>query len=126
MSNQKRILLVEDDPDIRAMITAFLAPTDCEVTETDNVDVAMRELANGRSFDLAILDFWLGNIHTVAIMDAIQSKVREVPIIIISGGNGSMDLERTEAISDVSGAVMFLQKPFRKADLLAAVASAIR
>ena len=42
---------------------------------------------------------------------------------ILSGA--ATDLETTQAIADISGAVAFLQKPFRKNDLLAAVASAL-
>ena len=125
MNNPKRILIVEDDPDVREMIAAMLAQTDFEITSVDSIDTAMGELSNGQSFDLAVLDFWLGKNHSVGLMDSIKSKMRDVPIIVISGGNGSMDLEKTEAISDISGAVTFLQKPFRKADLIAAVKSAI-
>lgn len=126
MNSPKTILLVEDDPDIRAMITAMLGPSDYHITEADNISVAMHEISNGKSFDLAILDFWLGKDHAVEIMDAMRFQAPDLPVIIISGGNGSMDIEKTQAISDVSGAVKFLQKPFRKADLLAALASATK
>ncbi|WP_186766457.1 response regulator [Phaeobacter marinintestinus] len=124
MINPKRVLLVDDDPGIRTMISAFLATTDYEITEADSAEAALRELSVSQKFDLAIIDFWLGKDHAIGIMDEIISRFHDLSIIIISGGNGSMDLEKTEAISDASGAVVFLQKPFRKADLVAAVASA--
>lgn len=124
MKSRKRILLVEDDPDIRAMIAGFLPPIDYEIVEAGDVSVANKELTNGQTFDLAILDFWLGNDHAVSIMDTIASE-GHMPVIMISGGNKQMDLEKTQAISDVSGAVVFLQKPFRKADLIEAVTSAL-
>lgn len=122
MSNPKKILLVDDDPDIRAMICAFLAPKEYEITQAEDVSAALHELSRGQTFDLAILDFWLGKDHAVSIIDSIRSKASDIPVMVISGGNGSMDLEITAAISDASGALAFLQKPFRKADLIGAVA----
>jgi len=124
MKSIKRILLVDDDPEIREIIAGFLSSTDFEVVEASDVETAQLELAKGVPFDLAILDFWLGKNHAVTIMDLVISKSYSIPVIIVSGGNGRMDLEKTEAISDISGAVMFLQKPFQKNDLLDAVAAA--
>lgn len=126
MSHPKRILLVDDDPDIRKMIAAFLSSTNCEIVEASDISVALEEVSNSAPFDLAILDFWLGKNHAISIMDAITAQSSDVPIIMISGGNSVMDLEKTAAISDVSGALKFLQKPFGKADLLDAVTSALQ
>ena len=58
-------------------------------------------------------------------MDDLRADLAGLPILIISGGNSATDLETTQAIADISGAVAFLQKPFRKKDLLAAVANAL-
>jgi two-component system phosphate regulon response regulator OmpR len=124
MKSIKRILLVDDDPEIREIIAGFLSSTEFEVVEASDVETAQLELAKGAPFDLAILDFWLGKNHAVSIMDSVISKSYNIPVIIVSGGNGRMDLEKTEAISDISGAVMFLQKPFHKKDLLHAIAAA--
>ena len=126
MNTPKRVLLVDDDPDIRAMIAAMLSQEAYEITEAESASVAINELNTAGPFDLAILDFWLGKNHSVSIMDEMAAKGANVPIIMISGGNRSMDLELTEAISDISGAVVFLQKPFQKTILLDAVRSALR
>jgi DNA-binding NtrC family response regulator len=125
MNTLKRVLIVDDDPDVRTMITAFLSPGAFQVIEAGDLAAALHELSTGAPIDLAILDFWLGQDHAVSIMDAIRSSGLDAPIIMISGGNRSMDLEATEAISDISGAVAFLQKPFRKAIFLDAVKSAL-
>lgn len=125
MNSLKRILLVDDDPDIREMIIGFLSSAEFEITSAADLGTAISALSNGNAFDLAILDFWLGTDHAVSLMDSAHSKAHNLPIIIISGGNGHMDLEKTEAISNASGAVIFLQKPFRKADLMEAVTSII-
>lgn len=126
MSTAKRILLVEDDPDILDLVSSFLAAEDYELTMAEGVEQALDELSKPPAFDLAILDFWLGRDHAVAIMDALRANGRDLPVIIISGGNSRMDLEATEAISAISGAVVFLQKPFRKGVLLDAVATSLQ
>lgn len=125
MNKLKRVLLVDDDPDVRGMISEFLSSAGFEITSATNVGDAIGALSNGNAFDLAVLDFWLGKDHAVSLMDSIHSNAYDLPIIIISGGNDRMDLEKTEAISNASGAVVFLQKPFRKAELLEAVTSII-
>ncbi|MEL6883819.1 MAG: response regulator [Pseudomonadota bacterium] len=126
MKTRKRVLLVEDDPDIRSLVSAFLSEQDHDLTTVENVPAALEALSTAPPFDLAILDFWLGSGHAVSIMDAIRSSGRALPVVIISGGNSKMDLEATEAISAISGAVVFLQKPFRKAVLLDAVATSLQ
>lgn len=125
MNTPKRILLVEDDSDIRGIIAAFLSSARYDVVETDNVSTALQNLSNHKPFDLAIVDFWLGKVHAVSIIDAMKTNGYSVPIIIISGGSQSLALESTEAIADISGAVAFLQKPFEKSTLLGVVASAM-
>jgi DNA-binding NtrC family response regulator len=126
MKQFKKILLVDDDPDIRKLIAAFLPSDEYEVIQAADVDAAKCELAKGTYFDLAIFDFWLGKDNAISIMDSVMFEGRVLPVIIISGGNGRMDLEKTEAISDVSGAVVFLQKPFQKSALIDSIAAAIR
>ena len=125
MSKHKKILLVDDDPDIRELISLFLASEPYDIVESSDVPAALQSLSSYGPFDLVILDFWLGQDHAVSVIDKIRSKDQSTPVIMISGGNRRMDLESTAAISDISGAVVFLQKPFQKATLLDAVNSAL-
>ena len=126
LGNRKRILLVEDDPEFRNLVLAFLPVEVYEVIEAESAAVAVEKLSTEMPFDLAIIDFWLGTGHAVSIMDKMGSNSQDTPIVMISGGNGKMDLEATAAIADISGATVFLQKPFQRATLLAAMANALR
>lgn len=125
MLENVNILLVDDDPDIRVLIAAILSPLEANVVQASTVSEALTLLSSSQPLDLAILDFWLGKQHAVSIMDSITATRQDLPIIMISGGNRTVDLEVTEAISKISGAVTFLQKPFQKATLIEAVASAL-
>ncbi|WP_240311460.1 response regulator [Pseudosulfitobacter pseudonitzschiae] len=126
MTVPTQILLVEDDPAVRSLIVKFLTQGGADVHEADSPDQARKVLAERTDIDLAILDFWLGNDNAVGLMDDLHSDLKGIPIIIISGGNPATDLETTQAIADISGAVAFVQKPFLRAELLSAVAAALR
>ncbi|MGC1504916.1 MAG: response regulator [Sulfitobacter sp.] len=126
MTVRKKILLVEDDPDIREMMLAFLLSEPFDIVEAATIPSARQSLSSEGPFDLAILDFWLGQDHAVSIIDMIRSDEGNTPVIVISGGNDRLDLEATAAIADVSGAVTFLQKPFKKVTLLDAVTAALK
>jgi len=121
----RQILLVEDDPAVRHLITQFLTRDGAKVHEADSLAQARQVLREHADIDLAILDFWLGKDTAVGLMDDLGNDLNGLPILIISGGNTATDLETTQAIADISGAVAFLQKPFRKKDLLEAVQNAL-
>lgn len=121
----RQILLVEDDPAVRHLITQFLTRDGAKVHEADSLAQARQILREHADIDLAILDFWLGKDTAVGLMDDLGNDLNGLPILIISGGNTATDLETTQAIADISGAVAFLQKPFRKKDLLEAVQNAL-
>ncbi|MCR8826024.1 response regulator [Pseudosulfitobacter koreensis] len=121
-----QILLVEDDPAISKLIVQFLKGDGAEVIASSNPERARQILSERTDFDLVIVDFLLGEVTAVALMDELRIILRDVPVVIISGGNPMTDLETTQAIADLSGAVAFLQKPFRKAELLDAVATSLK
>lgn len=125
MTQNKKILLVEDDPDMREMISAFLSSGPYDIALAGSVPAALKRLSQEGPFDLAVLDFWLGRENSISILDMIRSNNQDTPVIVISGGHHRMDLEATAAISEISGAVVFLQKPFQKSTLLDAVATAL-
>nr|WP_081855346.1 response regulator [Pseudosulfitobacter pseudonitzschiae] len=120
-----QILLVEDDPAVRHLIVQFLQRDGADVHEAETLEQARTILSDRNDINLAILDFWLGNDNAVGLMDDLRADLAGLPVLIISGGNAATDLETTQAIADISGAVAFLQKPFRKKDLLSAVADAL-
>jgi CheY-like chemotaxis protein len=55
-----RVLLVEDDADVRGVAEAFLQSMGCEVMAFDNAEAALAELGRGHAFDLLLSDITLG------------------------------------------------------------------
>ena len=125
MTSPKRILLVEDDAAVRDIIKEFLTSQGFGVIEAGNVDTAIAAISAHASFDLAVIDFLLEDTTAISIMDALASQGTRIPVIAISGGNETIDMEAIQAISDISGAVTFLQKPFAKEALIDAVTAAL-
>ena len=125
MTIPKRILLVEDDAAVCDLLAEFLTSQDFGVVQASNVDTALAALGTDGPFDLAVLDFWLEDTTAIPIMDALASHGRRTPVIAISGGNEIIDMEAVQALSDISGAVTFLQKPFAKETLIDAVTAAL-
>ena len=123
---RSKILLVEDEPDLRRTLVEFLANQLYEVSVAEDVQTALEKLSAASGYDLAVVDFWLGAESAISVLDQINRNEPAFPIIVISGGNKMMDLETTQAIADVSGAVTFLQKPFGKATFIGCVESALK
>ena len=81
----KRILVVEDQADNRQIIRDMLAPTDYEITETENGEEALAAIAKQRP-DLILMDIQL------PIMDGyeatrrikVDTSLRSIPIIAVT------------------------------------------
>ena len=117
----KTILLVDDDPEVRKIVTRFDENSGYDVYSADSVANALASIESGKVFSAAIIDFWLGQTNAVDLLDTLNEKLPGVPVLMISGGGGNISLETTQAVGTISGVTQFLQKPFRKSELLEAL-----
>ena len=108
-----RILVVDDEPEIRRFLRASLRAQQYEVLEASNGTQAL-ELVTQRQPDLMILDLGLPDIDGVEITRRIR-EWSQVPIIILSVRDREKD--KIEAL-DV-GADDYLTKPFGVGELMA-------
>ena len=118
----KRILIVDDEKDIRDNIKAILTDEFYLSETAENSDQAL-DLIEQNQFDLIILDVWLNNskFDGMQLLNAIKRKRSETPIIIISG-HGNIEMA-VQAIKD--GAHEFIEKPFNSERLLLSVSRSI-
>jgi len=81
----KRILVVDDQPDNRQIIRDMLAPTDYEITEAENGELALAAIAKQRP-DLILMDIQLPIMDGYTATSRIKSdpKLRSIPIIATS------------------------------------------
>ena len=117
----RKVLLVEDNSELRELVTKFLAAD--HVFQAGSVEDARAHIESGTAFDVAIIDFWLYEKDAISILDDIKEKLPGLPVILISGGGHGIALEITVAAAGISGYSVFLQKPFSKSELLGAIES---
>ncbi|MBK8626515.1 MAG: response regulator transcription factor [Saprospiraceae bacterium] len=108
-----RILLVEDEEQIRKIIKLNLEMENHEVIATDNGRKAL-ELAESQHFDLMILDVMLPEVDGFQICSQVRLRNTKVGIIIVSAKDTSLD--RITGLK--MGADDYLTKPFNLEELL--------
>lgn len=116
----KKVLIVDDDPDIRATILAVFEPTGAAVELADNGNKAV-ELAEKSQPDLVILDMMLPGRSGFLVLEKIKAKrpKNEKPfVIMITGNQGS----RHKLYAESLGANVYLTKPVSLPKLLAEAA----
>ena len=114
----RRILLVDDDPTMRQVVSMSLAPDDHHLDFAKDAETAL-DLFGANSYDLAILDFSLPGLDGLDLARAIRACVRQQPILLVTGNLG-MITRSNEALSNANSV---LEKPFSVAALRAAVAA---
>ena len=119
-ASRQRILVVEDDPAVRNLVTTALDLHGYDVEKAETGELAVMEAAS-RNPDLIMLDLGLPDIDGVEVI----SKVRgwsAVPIIVISAR--TEDSDKIGALD--AGADDYLTKPFSVEELLARVRASLR
>jgi two-component system nitrogen regulation response regulator NtrX len=116
------ILIVDDEPDIRALIEGILTDEGYETRQAQNSDTALAAF-RARRPALVILDVWLQNsrLDGLGILEALLREDRDLPVVMISG-HGNIETA-VQAIQN--GAYDFIEKPFKSDRLLLIVARAL-
>ena len=114
------VLLVEDDNDMRSLLSTFLANYKMRTIEAKDGKTALLKLANER-VDIIVLDLMLPDIDGLELCRKIREK-SDIPIII-SSAKGDLG---NKIIGFELGADDYLTKPFRIAELRARVNAHLR
>lgn len=120
-----KILVVDDDTQLRELMESFLKRAGFEVVLCDGPAMALSQVAVNSDIDAAVLDVWLGSNSGLDLYDKICNILPDLPVVFVSGGGGHIPMETTTALADIKGADTFLFKPFKGKDLVAAVTRAI-
>jgi DNA-binding NtrC family response regulator len=114
-----RVLLVDDQANVRTMISIVLRIHQFEIVEADSAASALKVFEQA-SFDLAIVDIFLQGANGSDLIAALRARVPGLPVVAISGMTALDFLPETPELSDV----VCLQKPFRPPDLMRAIEAA--
>jgi two-component system KDP operon response regulator KdpE len=115
-----RVLVVEDDPAIRAVLRALLASEKLRLIEAETAERAIVEARAGKP-DLIIVDLGLPRADGHAVIRQVR-QFSPVPIIVLSAR--TLDAEKVAALNE--GADDYVTKPFSAPELLARVRAVLR
>ena len=115
-----RILVVDDQKDVRAMIAIVLRVNRFEVVEAESAAAGLQAF-QGASFDLAIVDIFLNDESGVDLIAVMRERVPDLPVVAMSG------MTALDFVSEGSGMrnVACLQKPFRPHELMHVINAAL-
>ena len=114
----KKVLLIEDEPNIIEAVSFILSRDGWEVKTHSNGHDAM-EAVRLRGPDLIILDVMLPGKSGFDILTEIRgdAEFAETPVLMLTARGQMKDREMAER----AGASQYMTKPFSNADVLAAV-----
>jgi len=119
--NERSILVVDDEPDIRGLLQEILEDEGYVVSVAETAEAA--QIAIDESVpDLVLLDIWMPDMDGVSLLKSWKSAGSlRFPVIMISG-HGTVE---TAVEATRHGAVDFIEKPLSLAKLLLTVEKAM-
>lgn len=116
---QNKILLIEDDADIREGVRILLESEKFAITEAEDGKTGLEKLNS--CIDLVILDIMMPGMSGLRVCEEIR-KTSNVPILFLTAKTQESD----KLIGLMAGGDDYLSKPFSYSELLARVKSLIR
>ncbi len=118
-----RALVVEDEPNIRELVSLHLGLEGLHVTGAADGEAALR-LAGAEAFDVVVLDLMLPRIDGISVCRAIRREGpnADVPILMLTAKREESD----KVVGLESGADDYLTKPFGVRELVARVRALLR
>lgn len=117
-NNSAKILVVDDDPDIRTLLRLVLMSSGFRVVLAEDGDQALRRVAEDLP-DLVLCDILMPNLDGYETLAALRSNPasRNLPVLIISARGEAHAVKR--ALD--AGANGYFVKPFETRDLVAEI-----
>ncbi|MBT3047519.1 MAG: phosphate regulon transcriptional regulator PhoB [Candidatus Thiodiazotropha sp.] len=119
----QRILIVEDEPEVREMIRYILEPKGYQVDEAGNAQEARQQLSL-RNYDLILMDWMLPGRSGLDLTRELKQNVRQdsPPVIMLTAR--SEEVDKVNGLE--SGADDYITKPFSTREMLARIKAVIR
>jgi DNA-binding NtrC family response regulator len=118
---QAQILVVDDEPDIRQLVSEILADEGYSVSSAMDGESARVAYANEKP-DLVLLDIWMPDIDGITLLKEWSSGGTLACPVVVMSGHGTLE---TAVEATRLGAHDFVQKPLSLAKLLATVKNAL-
>jgi CheY-like chemotaxis protein len=118
---KKRVLVLDDDPQILELIQIILEDEGHTVTTFTSPQEALAAV-NTTPPDLVLLDIVMRSRHGLEVLSELREKVPNLPVVLLSGAVSQVD--DMPEIARALGAQAFIEKPFDALQLVEVVESA--
>lgn len=113
--SDKKILVVEDEPDIRLNLTTLLSANGYEVDEAEDGQVALNQLAAGHRYRVMILDLMMPNVDGYEVLDRMDpAQLEQLSVIVLTAKNQDEDILQ----GYIMGATYYVTKPYENSTIL--------
>ena len=116
MDSPDRILIVDDDAEIRSLLSAYLARNGLQSTAVGDGKAMWRALAAGH-FDLVVLDVMLPGDDGLTLCRELRARSSDLPVIMLTARGDETD----RIVGLEMGADDYVPKPFNPRELLARI-----
>jgi CheY-like chemotaxis protein len=118
-----RVMVVDDEADVRLIARLVLGAAEFEVVEVDSGAAALAELAAGPTPDVLLLDVRMPGLDGWGLLRQIRADpaLEHLPVVVFTA---DMSV-RGEAPAELGDGDVLITKPFQADDLLRAVQTAV-
>lgn len=113
MTENRRILLVEDDPSLGYLLSEYLGMKSFDVLWVKNGFEALKQMES-RIFDLAILDVMMPDMDGFTLAKKMQDQHNDIPFLFLTSRSMKIDVLKGFSL----GAVDYLKKPIDEEELV--------
>jgi len=116
-----RALVVDDEPEVRAILRELVQSFGFEVVEAASGAEALERSREQPSLAVAVVDLTMPGMSGVEVLDRLREERSDLPVVLASG----YDVRRAAALLGDRPGVAFLHKPFDRLALAGALKQAI-
>ncbi|MEP0813485.1 MAG: response regulator [bacterium] len=117
----KRVLIIDDEPEIRRNLTFGLTQEGFACTACPDGISAIHELSNARDegigYDYLVTDIFMPDIDGLKILKVIKNEYPDLPVLVITGFGD--EVLKSKALAEINTG--YLDKPFEISELVAAL-----
>jgi len=118
---KRRLLIAEDNPEIRELLRRTLSKEGYEVETANHGADALTLIESGQPYDLLISDVRMPEMDGEQLLQAARRSRPDFKVILVTSFGSPDDSRRLRDL----GAIGFLLKPFKIPDLLDAIEKAL-
>ena len=121
MSDDRRILIVDDERNVRATLKSVLEDEGYAAKAVSSGEDALKAARRGR-YDLILLDIWLPGMDGLEVLEKLSARGNDAAVVMISGHGSVESAVRATKL----GAFDFVEKPLSLDRILLVVSNGLK